>query len=103
MQRPSSLTVAMLGELSFICVGGVAIVYLFAMSEGRFILFLLLFVFGLWRAVEDDDPRWIIVAGGAAAAASMTRAGEAAEKAELNAAIERLEAVASRLEKSRLD
>jgi hypothetical protein len=67
----SSIFVALLGELLFIC--GVTTVFLFAMSEAPFIVFLLLFVLALWRALQDEGLGWIVIAGGAAAAACLTR------------------------------
>ena len=69
----SSLFIALLGELSIICVGDVAIRYLFAMTEGPFIAFMLLFIFSLWRAVSDEGSGWLVVAGGGAAVACLTR------------------------------
>jgi hypothetical protein len=69
----ASLFIASIGELSIICVGDVAFRYLFAMTEGPFIAFMLLFIFSLWRSVDEDGSVWLVVAGGAAAAACLTR------------------------------
>jgi hypothetical protein len=69
----SSPFIALLGELSIISVGDVAIRYLFAMTEGPFIAFMLLFIFSLWRAVSDEGSGWLLIAGGAAAVTCLTR------------------------------
>lgn len=69
----SSMFISLLGELLFLCLGDVAAVHLAALSEAPFIVFLLLFVLGLWRAVDDSGSGWIVVAGSAAAAACLTR------------------------------
>lgn len=69
----SNIFIAMLGGLSIICVGDVAIRYLYAMTEGPFIAFMLLFIFSLWRAVTDESSAWLILGGCAAALACLTR------------------------------
>lgn len=69
----SRVLIGLLGEISIIFVGDVAIRYLFAMSEGPFIAFMLLYIFCLWRATDEAGSAWLIVAGVAAAAACLTR------------------------------
>jgi hypothetical protein len=65
--------VALLGELSIICVVDAVTRYLFAMTEAPFVMFTLLFIFSLRRAIAEEGSAWLAVAGGAAAAACLTR------------------------------
>jgi hypothetical protein len=69
----SSLLLALVGEILLMWAAGVSTVFLYALTEAPFDGFLLLFVWCLWRAIEDDGVKWIVAAGAAAAAAALTR------------------------------
>jgi hypothetical protein len=69
----SSSFIALLGGASIICVGDVAIRYLYAMTEGLFIALMLLFILSLWRAVADGSSAWLMLGGCAAALSCLTR------------------------------
>jgi hypothetical protein len=69
----ASLFVSLLGELIFLTSDYVLTVHLIAWSDGSFIVFLLLFVYGYCRWLQDHGRRWIFLTAGAVVAACMTR------------------------------
>jgi hypothetical protein len=69
----SSLFLALLGGILLLWTAGIARVFLYALTEAPFDVFLLLFVWCLWRAIDDDGVKWIVAAGAAAVAAALTR------------------------------
>jgi hypothetical protein len=58
----SSLFMAIIGELFFLTMGDIVTANLYAMSEAPFLVFLLLFILFMHRALEDDRMRWVLLA-----------------------------------------
>jgi hypothetical protein len=69
----SSMLLALLGEILLLWTVGISMVFLYALTEAPFDVFLLLFVWCLWRALDDVGVKWIVAAGVAAVAAALTR------------------------------